>query len=80
MPWRGTSRWLSSDVGPGTPGRRFPCAAPPLPFSSRQSSSVLDDRELGEHACEGMLSDVEGLGGFAALRDKPRSKDPKYPV
>ncbi|KAA9134124.1 hypothetical protein F3N42_00845 [Marinihelvus fidelis] len=29
-------------------------------------------RALGAHACEGLLADVEALGGFARLRDDPR--------
>jgi len=33
-------------------------------------------RALGAHACEGMLADVDALGGFAALRDAaPRPSD-----
>jgi len=31
-------------------------------------------RALGEHCCEGMLAGVEGIGGFASLSDRPRSK------
>jgi hypothetical protein len=30
-------------------------------------------RALGEHACEGMLKDVDDIGGFATLESKPRS-------
>jgi hypothetical protein len=29
-------------------------------------------RALGEHCCEGMLKDVEDIGGFAGLKDKPQ--------
>jgi hypothetical protein len=32
-------------------------------------------RALGEHACEGMLKDVDAIGGFATLEAKPRSSD-----
>jgi len=34
-------------------------------------------RALGEHACEGMLEDVDAIGGFATLENKPRSSDPE---
>lgn len=30
-------------------------------------------RALGEHACEGMLKDVDDIGGFATLANRPRS-------
>jgi len=30
-------------------------------------------RALGEHACEGMLKDVDDIGGFATLERKPRN-------
>lgn len=41
-------------------------------FSEEQFEAY---RALGEHACEGMLKDVEHIGGFATLRDKPRSME-----